>query len=200
MAGLFAYYGSLAPKTKNMVVAGGLTAFVFGVYFYTMRAVGGTDELQVAIDKLEELKKQEGNCVVATGGLHGDLEKTMQAFRLGGLIDGSNYWFGASTTVVQIGDVLKILYFLKMLKREAVKNVCRGLEMPFQGIPSSIFHGMLEKFCDSFRARTATLRPNGPISRRLLADNATVLMVGDFVLVHGGVLRNMWIMGWRGRC
>ncbi|KAB2008945.1 hypothetical protein ERO13_D10G122400v2 [Gossypium hirsutum] len=60
MAGLFAYYGSLAPKTKNMVVAGGLTAFVFGVYFYTMRAVGGTDELQVAIDKLEELKKQEG--------------------------------------------------------------------------------------------------------------------------------------------
>ncbi|KAB2008946.1 hypothetical protein ES319_D10G134600v1 [Gossypium barbadense] len=62
------------------------------------------------------------SCVVATGGLHGDLEKTMQAFRLGGLIDGSNYWFGASTTVVQIGDVLKILYFLKMLKLEAVKN------------------------------------------------------------------------------
>ncbi|XP_022722392.1 uncharacterized protein LOC111279677 [Durio zibethinus] len=58
MAGLFAY-SSLAPKTKNLVVAGGLTAFVFGVYFYTMRAVGGTDELQVAIDKFEEQKKQE---------------------------------------------------------------------------------------------------------------------------------------------
>ncbi|KAA3480096.1 Calcineurin-like metallo-phosphoesterase superfamily protein [Gossypium australe] len=62
------------------------------------------------------------SCAVATGGLHGDLEKTMQAFRLGGLIDGSNYWFGVSTTVVQIGDVLEILYFLKMLKREAAKN------------------------------------------------------------------------------
>ncbi|KAH1047253.1 hypothetical protein J1N35_038037 [Gossypium stocksii] len=61
------------------------------------------------------------SCIVATGGLHGDLEKTMQAFRLGGLIDGSNYWFGASTTVVQIGDVLKILYFLKMLKRKLLK-------------------------------------------------------------------------------
>ncbi|MFQ6645416.1 hypothetical protein Gotur_019432 [Gossypium turneri] len=227
MAGLFAYYGSLAPKTKNMVVAGGLTSFVFGVYFYTMRAVGGTDELQQPANCLSPDRskgKRRHFCVVATGGLHGDLEKTMQAFRLGGLIDGSNYWFGASTTVVQIGDVLKILYFLQMLKREAVKNgnykefggshclgllvwcweqmksLCRGLEMPFQGIPSSIFHGMLEKFCDSFRARTATLRPNGPISRRLLADNATVLMVGDFVLVRGGVLRNMWIMGWRGRC
>jgi hypothetical protein len=36
-------YRSLAPKTKNLVVAEGLIAFVFGVYFYTMRAVGGTD-------------------------------------------------------------------------------------------------------------------------------------------------------------
>ncbi|GMN36186.1 hypothetical protein TIFTF001_005804 [Ficus carica] len=49
-------FRSLAPKTKNLVVAGGLTAFVFGVYFYTMRAVGGTDELQMAIDKFEEQK------------------------------------------------------------------------------------------------------------------------------------------------
>lgn len=55
MAGVSGY-GSLAPKTKNIVVAGGLTAFVFGVYFYTMRAVGGTDELQMAIDKFEEQK------------------------------------------------------------------------------------------------------------------------------------------------
>jgi hypothetical protein len=44
-------FGALAPKTKNLVVAGGLTGFVFGVYCYTMRAVGGTDELQVAIDR-----------------------------------------------------------------------------------------------------------------------------------------------------
>ncbi|XP_077228400.1 cytochrome oxidase assembly protein [Tasmannia lanceolata] len=49
-------FGSLAPKTKNLIVAGGLTGFVFGVYFYTMRAVGGTDELQTAIDKFEQQK------------------------------------------------------------------------------------------------------------------------------------------------
>ncbi|CAH2058133.1 unnamed protein product [Thlaspi arvense] len=49
----------LGPKGKNMVVAGGLTAFVFGVYFYTMRAVGGTDELQMAIDKFEDHKQVE---------------------------------------------------------------------------------------------------------------------------------------------
>lgn len=49
-------FRALAPKTKNAVVAGGLTSFVFGVYFYTMRAVGGSDELQVAINKFEEQK------------------------------------------------------------------------------------------------------------------------------------------------
>jgi hypothetical protein len=52
-------FGALAPNTKNLVVAGGLTGFVFGVYYYTMRAVGGTDELQVAIDKFEELKNKD---------------------------------------------------------------------------------------------------------------------------------------------
>ncbi|KAG7032365.1 hypothetical protein SDJN02_06410, partial [Cucurbita argyrosperma subsp. argyrosperma] len=53
----------LAPKTKNIVVAGGLTAFVFGVYFYTMRAVGGSDELQVAIDQFEAQKDNKDSNV-----------------------------------------------------------------------------------------------------------------------------------------
>ncbi|RLN00404.1 hypothetical protein C2845_PM06G09850 [Panicum miliaceum] len=52
-------FRSLAPKTRNLVVAGGLSTFVLGVYYYTMRAVGGTDELQVAIDKFEEMKKKD---------------------------------------------------------------------------------------------------------------------------------------------
>lgn len=52
-------FSNLAPKTKNLLVAGSLTGFVFGVYFYTMRAVGGTDELKVAIDKFEDQKSKE---------------------------------------------------------------------------------------------------------------------------------------------
>ncbi|KAI3470244.1 hypothetical protein Pfo_026907 [Paulownia fortunei] len=46
-------YHALAPKTKNLVVAGSLSSFVPGEYFYTMSVVGGTDELQVAIYKFE---------------------------------------------------------------------------------------------------------------------------------------------------
>lgn len=39
--------------SKNLVVAGGLTTFVFGVYYDTMRAIEGADELHLAIDKFE---------------------------------------------------------------------------------------------------------------------------------------------------
>jgi hypothetical protein len=61
-------FSSLAPRTRNLVVAGGLSAFVLGVYYYTMRAVGGTDELQVAIDKFEEMKKKDAARNSSTGG------------------------------------------------------------------------------------------------------------------------------------
>ena len=68
MAGLSGF-SSLTPKTKNIVVAGILTAFVSGVYFYTMRAVGGTDELQVAIDKFEqERSKTESDTRMSSKG------------------------------------------------------------------------------------------------------------------------------------
>ncbi|KAG0483089.1 hypothetical protein HPP92_011173 [Vanilla planifolia] len=58
-------YRSLSPKTKNIVVAGGLAGFVLGVYYYTMRAVGSTDELQVAIDKFEEAKRKEAETAIS---------------------------------------------------------------------------------------------------------------------------------------
>ncbi|KAI9078044.1 hypothetical protein K1719_039969 [Acacia pycnantha] len=181
--------------------------------------------------------------LIAIGDLHGDLEKSKQAFRLASLIDESDRWIGGSATVVQVGDVLdrggeelKILYFLEKLKREAarsggtiitmngnheimnvegdfryvtrpgldefkvwadwfclgnkMKNLCRGLEKPkdpFEGIPS-VFRGVNEEFFDGFKARIAALRPNGPISSRFLSQNLTVLVVGDSIFVHGGLL------------
>ncbi|XP_050203564.1 shewanella-like protein phosphatase 2 [Mercurialis annua] len=181
--------------------------------------------------------------LIAVGDLHGDLDKSKQAFRLAGLIDDSGNWSGGSATVVQIGDVLdrggdelKILYFLEKLKREAfkhggnlitmngnheimnveqdfryvtksgldefsnwaywfslgnrMKNLCDGVEKSkdiFDGIPSS-FRCVKEEFSHGFRARIAALRPNGPIANRFLSKNVTVLVVGDSVFVHGGLL------------
>ncbi|KAJ7298668.1 hypothetical protein O6H91_05G098100 [Diphasiastrum complanatum] len=47
-----AAYRSL--RFRNMAVAGGLTAFVASVYVYTMKAVGGSDELQAAVEAFEK--------------------------------------------------------------------------------------------------------------------------------------------------
>ncbi|XP_031123848.1 shewanella-like protein phosphatase 2 [Ipomoea triloba] len=184
--------------------------------------------------------------LIAVGDLHGDLQKTKQAFRLSGLIDGEDRWCGGSTTVVQVGDVLdrggeelKILYFLEKLKREAAKdggivitmngnheimNVdgdfryvtkaglkefedwalwhsvgqvlkkrCDGIEDketlkdPFDGVPFK-FPGVKPECLTGIRARIAALRPNGPVATRFLSQNQTVVMVGDSVFAHGGLL------------
>ncbi|KAF8718049.1 hypothetical protein HU200_025521 [Digitaria exilis] len=60
-------FTSISPKNRNLVVAGGLSAFVLGVNYYTMMAVGGTDELQIGIDKFEELKKKDAENSSNTG-------------------------------------------------------------------------------------------------------------------------------------
>ncbi|KAB5530051.1 hypothetical protein DKX38_020132 [Salix brachista] len=181
--------------------------------------------------------------LIAIGDLHGDLEKSKQALRLAGLIDGSDKWAGGSATVVQVGDVLdrgddeiKILYFLEKLRREAVKDggnfvtmngnheimniegdfryvtklglkefedwaywyclgnemksLCAGLEKPrnmYDGIPLN-FRGVDSQILHGIRARIAALRPNGPIANKFLSKNVTVLVVGDSIFVHGGLL------------
>ncbi|EHA8588076.1 Shewanella-like protein phosphatase 2 [Cocos nucifera] len=97
----------------------------------------------------------------------------------------------------------------------AMKRLCPGVEPPpdpFKGIPKS-FPGVKKEFWEGIRARLAALRPDGPITNRFLVGNQTVLLVGDSVFVHGGLLQNHiqyglekineevrdWIMGLKGR-
>lgn len=71
-----------------------------------------------------------------------------------------------------------------------MKGLCQGLEKPedpFDGIPF-VFKGIKEEYINGLRARIAALRPQGPISVRFLADNLTVLVVGDSVFVHSWIL------------
>ncbi|XP_062090108.1 shewanella-like protein phosphatase 2 [Humulus lupulus] len=97
-----------------------------------------------------------------------------------------------------------------------MKTLCENLENPedpFEGIPMG-FRKVRKEYCDGFRARIAALRPSGPISARFLSQNVTVVVVGESVFVHGGLLpehvakpgleemneevRN-WINGWKGK-
>lgn len=71
-----------------------------------------------------------------------------------------------------------------------MKSLCQGLKPPkdpLEGIHVE-FRGANKEFHEGFRARVAALRPNGPISRRFFTDNVTVLVVGESIFVHGGLL------------
>ncbi|KAL7613707.1 shewanella-like protein phosphatase 2 [Lactuca sativa] len=71
-----------------------------------------------------------------------------------------------------------------------MKRLCDGLKKPkdlYDGIPSS-FPGIKEEYVNGFRARIAALRRQGPIASRFLSKNLTVLVVGESVFVHGGIL------------
>ncbi|KAF8711326.1 hypothetical protein HU200_029354 [Digitaria exilis] len=192
--------------------------------------------------------------LVAIGDLHGDLPKSLSAFRLAGLVPASSgsdspsastSWAAGPTLAVQLGDILdrggdelRLLYLLRRLALSAearggalrpilgnheVMNVAgdfrfatlqgfqefsewagwyrAGLAIkrrcgehldpqprnPFLGVPKS-FPGVKPEFWDGMRSRLAALRPDGPIARRFLADLPTVLVVGDSVFVHGGLL------------
>lgn len=73
-----------------------------------------------------------------------------------------------------------------------IKSLCVGLEKPrdiYDGIPL-VFRNIPQKYQHSIRARIAALRPDGPIARRFLSQNVTVLVVGDSVFVHGGLLKH----------
>jgi len=78
-----------------------------------------------------------------------------------------------------------------------IKSLCDGLEKPrdlFDGISSS-FPGVRQEYAKGFRSRIAALRPQGPIATRFLSKNLTVVVVGESVFVHGGILPNHVVYG-----
>lgn len=73
-----------------------------------------------------------------------------------------------------------------------MKSLCNGvledgIKDLFDGVPLN-FPGVRPEIVDGVRARVAALRPNGPIAKRFLTTNVTVLVIGDSVFVHGGLL------------
>ncbi|XP_057499608.1 shewanella-like protein phosphatase 2 [Actinidia eriantha] len=79
----------------------------------------------------------------------------------------------------------------------AMKSLCDGLPKPrdlFHGLPS-VFPKFEREISDGIRARIAALRPEGPISSRFLSKNLTVVVVGESVFVHGGLLPSHVVYG-----
>uniref|UniRef100_A0A2N9H4C8 Calcineurin-like phosphoesterase domain-containing protein n=1 Tax=Fagus sylvatica TaxID=28930 RepID=A0A2N9H4C8_FAGSY len=117
----------------------------------------------------------------------------------------------SATCSIRGGDEIKILYFLERLRRQAEKtggkvitmngnHEIMNVESDFRYVEKSGLKEfrvwvewyrigqVMKALIQELRARIAALRPNGPISARFLSRNATVLVIGDSVFVHGGLL------------
>jgi hypothetical protein len=162
--------------------------------------------------------------LVAIGDLHGDFEATRRALRLGGAIDGEDRWVGGDLVVVQTGDQFDRgdgeLAILDLVERVAVEaersggavHVLNG-NHEFMNVKGNMryvtpggfaaFRGLsgldlgrpaIASFPEHEKPRRAALAPGGPVARRLARRNVVVI-VGDTVYVHGGVLPATAIYG-----
>ena len=155
--------------------------------------------------------------LVAIGDLHGDFEATRGVLRLAGAIDESDRWIGKDLVVVQTGDQLdrgdgerKILDLLERLGAEAraaggalhvlngnhelmnaagdLRYVTAGGFVDFAEVPGvDLADSRGATVPPAMRGRLLAFAPGGPYARKL-AVRPVVLIVGDSVFAHAGVL------------
>lgn len=155
--------------------------------------------------------------IVAIGDLHGDLAGTRQALILAGAMDESDHWIGGDLVLVQTGDQLdrgdqeeEILILLDRLQDEArdaggAIHILNGNHELMNARPDLryVTEGGYEDFAEyaagatedslmlahepEHRGRVAAFRPGSPYAR-MLAERPTILVLGETVFVHGGVL------------
>jgi hypothetical protein len=158
----------------------------------------------------------EARRVVALGDVHGDLAATRAALRLGGIIDDGDKWIGGDTVLVQTGDVLDrgsdeqaIIDLLLSLEEPAkaaggavhllngnhelmnvegdFRYVTPGGFTDFVGLGLDVGNPRLARLPEEQRARGAAFLPGGMYAKKL-ASHPVVVVVGDTVFAHGGVL------------
>ena len=152
--------------------------------------------------------------LIAIGDLHGDLDATRAALRLGGAIDDSDRWIGGTLSVVQTGDQLdrgdqerEIIDLFTRLAPAARERGGRVVAlngnhevMNVQGDFRYVTPGGLTAFGavsprsplassapPRYAERAAAFLPGGAYALQL-AERDVIAMVGDSVFVHGGVL------------
>ncbi len=157
--------------------------------------------------------------LVAMGDLHGDYDSMIDGLQLAGLIDETGEWIGGKTVLVQVGDQLdrgdgerRILHYLEDLAEAAaevggavypllgnhetmnvrldLRYVTTGGFAEFADLAPFVTDELLRQYPRAEQGRVAAFRPGGPYAR-LLAGHNVVMVVGETVFVHGGVLPSM---------
>ncbi|MCA9630130.1 MAG: metallophosphoesterase, partial [Myxococcales bacterium] len=155
--------------------------------------------------------------LVAFGDVHGDFAATRKVLQMAQVVDEAGHWNAGKLVVVQTGDQLdrgdderKILDYFEALREEAKKAggafhvllgnhetmnamadfryVTQGGFKAFDDVEESgVPEAVIGRFPESARGRARALLPGGKYAA-LLAKRNTVLIVGDSLFVHGGVL------------
>lgn len=155
--------------------------------------------------------------LIAIGDVHGDLAATLAALKIGKLIDEGDKWIGGDAVLVQTGDMLdrgddeqRIVDLLMGLKEQAkaaggavhilngnhelmnaagdFRYVTAGGFADFADVPGlRVDDPRLSRLPEAKRARAAAWLPGGVYAKKV-AENPVVVVVGDTVFAHGGVL------------
>jgi hypothetical protein len=155
--------------------------------------------------------------LVAIGDLHGDLAATRSALLLAGAMDEQDRWIGGELVIVQTGDQLdrgddelEVIDLLDSLGQQArlaggdvhvlngnhelmnakldMRYVTPGGYLDFLETPIANHAAATpQQVVDGVTARIKAMRPGGPLALRFARRNVIVI-VGDTVFVHGGVL------------
>lgn len=148
--------------------------------------------------------------LVAIGDLHGDVEATLAALRLAGLVDAQGRWSGGDSVLIQTGDttdrgprsrgVLELLLALREEARAAGGEVRLLLgnheAMNLQGDWRYVSAADIEEF-GGLEARKAALLPDAPLGAFLRGADA-VTTAQRTVFVHGGIRPRWAELGERG--
>jgi hypothetical protein len=155
--------------------------------------------------------------IVVMGDFHSDIGVMRRAFQLAGAIDTNDQWIGNDLTIVQLGDLIgrsdderEVLDFMFAIQAKAEagggtvhaligNHEVMGARVDNQAVGPNPFPAYDDmqgldlndprlRFLPPWQhARGAALMAGGPYARRL-AEFPVILMLGETIFVHGGVV------------
>jgi hypothetical protein len=155
--------------------------------------------------------------IIAIGDLHGDFRALLRCLRLAKVIDENRVWIGGDTVVVQlgdqvdskcrgaaaaaadcekddVGDELKIIKFVDALHVSAQKS--NGAVYSLLGnhelmnVMGNLNYTSAENLVSfgGAQGRLNKFAPSGEIAVYLACNRNSIMKIGDYIFVHGGLL------------
>ncbi len=150
--------------------------------------------------------------IIAIGDVHGDFRALLHCLRLAKVLDKKREWIGGNTVVVQmgdqvdskcrggscekddIGDELKIIKFVDALHDKAKKHGGAVYSLlgnhELMNVMGNLNYNSSENIV-SFGSREERINrfaPGGEIAIYLACNRNSIMKIGDFLFVHGGLL------------